>query len=77
MKRNELNNLLTNIEVVYSNADIMKSQIVKDNKNKSGIYLWTNIISGKTYVGSSINLSQRFKSYFTYSHISDPKDQIV
>ena len=73
MKRNELNNLLTKIEVVYSNADIMKSQIVKDNKNKSGIYLWTNIISGKTYVGSSINLSQRFKSYFTYSHISDPK----
>lgn len=72
MKRNELNNLLTKVEVTYSNVDIKKTQIVKENSNKSGIYLWSNLISGKTYVGSSINLSRRFKSYFTYSHISNP-----
>lgn len=73
MKRNELNNLLTKVEVIYSNADLMKTQIVKENSNKCGVYLWSNILSGKTYVGSSINLGRRFKSYFTYSHISSPK----
>lgn len=73
MKRHEINNLLKKIEVTYSNADIMKSQIIKDNRHKSGVYLWTNLISGKTYVGSSVNLGIRFKDYFNYSHISNPK----
>jgi len=32
-------------------------------KNKSGIYLWTNIIDGKIYIGSAICLWRRFLSY--------------
>jgi hypothetical protein len=71
MKRSEIQNL--NIEILYSNTDIMKSQIIKDNKKKCGIYLWTNILSGKIYVGSSTNLGIRFKDYFNYSHISNIK----
>ena len=73
MKRSELKNLLTKIEVTYSNVDLMKSKIIKENISKSGVYLFTNLISGKTYVGSSVNLHQRFRSYFTYSHISNTK----
>jgi hypothetical protein len=30
-----------------------KAQILSENKQKSGIYLWTNLIDGKKYVGSS------------------------
>jgi len=71
MKRNEIKNL--KVEIIYSNTDIMKNQIIKENKKKSGIYLWTNIINEKIYVGSSINLGNRFKDYFNYSHISNPK----
>jgi len=34
--------------------------------NKSGIYCWTNLITGKIYIGSSINLKNRFYSYLSY-----------
>ncbi len=59
--------------MTYLNSDTMKIQILKDNSQKSGVYLWTNLISGKIYVGSSINLGRRFKGYLTYSHISNSK----
>jgi group I intron endonuclease len=41
----------------YPNANILKAKILLDNKNKSGIYRWTNNINNKSYVGSSINLA--------------------
>jgi hypothetical protein len=38
---------LKNIPVVtYSNADTLKAIILKDNKDKAGVYLWTNLING-------------------------------
>jgi len=36
--------------VIYLNADSNKELILKENKNKSGAYRWTNLISGKTYI---------------------------
>lgn len=53
----------------YSNIDTQKIQICKDNKGKTGIYRWTNIISGKSYVGSSINLAIRFRDYFNINYL--------
>ena len=50
--------------LVYSNADLQKEQILDDNKKKFGIYRWTNKKNGKSYVGSSNNLSKRFSQYF-------------
>jgi hypothetical protein len=44
-----------------------KSKILKDNKNKSGIYLIRNLTNGKKYVGSSENLSHRLSFYNTPS----------
>jgi len=35
------------------NASKDKSLIYTENKNKSGIYRWNNLIRGKSYVGSS------------------------
>jgi len=49
---------------VYNNADMQKKQILLENKEKSGVYRWTNIVSGKTYVGSSVNLSRRLFNYY-------------
>ncbi len=49
----------------YFNAYTYKLDIYKDNINKSGIYRWTNIISRKSYVGSSNNLSGRLRNYFS------------
>ena len=55
--------------IVYSNADIDKFAILKDNKDKIGIYRWVNLDTGKSYVGSSRNLSARFKQYFSVNYL--------
>lgn len=47
----------------------MKLQVLIDNRDKSGIYRWTNKINGKTYIGSSTNLYRRLKSYYSINNI--------
>ena len=44
---------------IYPNSDTCKAQILSENKNKSGIYMWTNLIDGKQYIGSAIDLPNR------------------
>ena len=53
----------------YDNPGFQKQQIYKDNINKTGIYIWTNHVTHKSYVGSSSNLSLRFKNYFNSSYL--------
>ena len=53
----------------YLNIDIEKKQICRDNKGKTGIYRLTHIISKKSYVGSSINLSVRLGNYFNINYL--------
>jgi len=53
----------------YSNAYTKNRQICIDNKGKTGIYRWVNEVSGKSYVGSSINLSIRFRDYFNINYL--------
>lgn len=66
------NNNVNNISVVpiisYSNADLYKKDI-KDNKEKTGVYRWTHVESGKSYVGSAIDLSRRLKNYYNISYL--------
>lgn len=38
----------------YEDAYSMRKLIIKDNKNKSGIYRWTNKLTNDIYVGQSI-----------------------
>jgi len=52
-------------EVTYSNADTQKGLILKENRGKSGIYRWVNLVNGKTYVGSGVNLSKRIGEYYS------------
>lgn len=54
---------------IYLNADVEKLEIYKENKGKSGIYIWENKINGNRYIGSSVHLSRRFKSYYNSSHL--------
>lgn len=53
----------------YFNTYAQRSKIIKDNKNKSGIYRWINIKTGHFYVGSSIDLGRRFSHYFSISFL--------
>ena len=53
----------------YSNAEADKALILKENKNKSGIYKWTNLNNGKRYIGSAINLSNRLSDYYSTTYM--------
>jgi pyridoxine/pyridoxamine 5'-phosphate oxidase len=59
--------------VIYNNADIDKLRILKDNKGKSGIYMWTHLESGKRYIGSAFDLSKRLNNYFLKSYLESNK----
>ena len=58
-------------EKSYLKASELKAIIFKENKNKSGIYKWTNKINNKSYVGSANCLSNRFKKYFSASYLKE------
>lgn len=47
-----------------------KKQIFKENRGKCGIYLITNTLNGKCYVGSSVDLKRRLSCYYSNKHMS-------
>ncbi len=49
----------------YENSDTEKKAIYQDNYKKTGIYRWTHKESGKSYVGSSLNIAQIFVKYYS------------
>lgn len=54
-----------------SNADTDKFYIIKEVKGKSGVYRWINNTNGKSYVGSSVDLSKRLYRYYSLAHLID------
>jgi len=61
--------------IKYSNADIQKLQIIKENKGKSGVYRWVCLVNGKSCIGSSINLARRFRDYYNINFISNKRNK--
>jgi hypothetical protein len=55
--------------IVYENSLLNKGKVLKENKNKSGIYRLVNKINGESYVGSSINLTNRFRRYYNINYL--------
>jgi hypothetical protein len=55
--------------VKYTNADVDKLRILTENRGKSGIYMWTNLINGKRYIGSSVDLKRRLLEYFNANRL--------
>ena len=49
--------------VLYENFKEDRAQILKEQKDKSGVYCLINNINGHSYVGSSINFASRMKNY--------------
>lgn len=65
------------IEKYYDNYEIMKQTILNDNKNKSGIYRWTNKITGDMYIGQSINLYTRITRYYSKAYLTNRNTLII
>jgi len=65
-----LMNIVPCIAALYINADKEKAIAIKCNNKKSGVYRWTHRESGKSYIGSSVDLGKRFTTYYSYDWIS-------
>lgn len=65
-----LNNV--SIEIIY-NFLIDRDIVLKEYRNKSGIYLIHNNVNGKQYIGSAHNLGNRLASYYFPSRLLDKR----
>jgi hypothetical protein len=54
---------------IYSNPDIQKKSIIKENKEKAGVYRWINVVNGNEYIGSSKDLGRRLQSYYNINSL--------
>ena len=61
----------------YEDAYNLKKLILNENKGESGIYMWTNKITGDIYIGQSSNLSLRFRNYFNISYLKSKENYII
>lgn len=71
------NDELIPVVVVYEDAFEMKKIILKNNKEKTGIYMLTNKLTGDIYVGQSVDLRKRFINYFSLSYITRRDDLVI
>jgi group I intron endonuclease len=62
---NNNNNNITKLKAVkvYDSLKDYKVNILKEERDKSGVYCLINKINGHCYVGSSINLASRMRNY--------------
>nr|YP_009059698.1 GIY-YIG endonuclease [Parasitella parasitica]AIO05748.1 GIY-YIG endonuclease [Parasitella parasitica] len=59
----------------YDNFGQDKSNIILDNKSKSGIYILINRKNSSFYVGSSSNIARRMSSYSLFAYLNNPKNK--
>jgi group I intron endonuclease len=82
---NTLNNTENNIEekdkikdlipiVTYLNFKEDRIRILKEQKDKSGVYCLINNINGHSYIGSSINLSSRMRNYLNKTFLKSKQN---
>ena len=61
----------------YEDSSNLKKFILKENKGKSGIYMWNNKITGDIYTGQSSTLAAGFTKYFSLSYLKSKKNLII
>jgi group I intron endonuclease len=74
-----IKNIKNNITpiVKYSNIEVDKSIIIRENKKKCGVFRLVNKINGKNYIGSSIDLSNNLIRYYSLSSKINVKGSII
>ena len=58
----------------YNNLKDDRLQLFKEQRNKSGVYCLVNVVNGHFYIGSSINIEQRMKSYLNNSFLKNKQN---
>ena len=59
---------------IYNSLKKDRLQLFKEQKNKTGIYCLVNLINGQSYIGSSVNIEGRMKSYLNNSFIKSKQN---
>lgn len=59
---------------VYNSLKKDRLLLLKDQKDKTGVYCLVNLINGHTYIGSSVNIEGRMKSYLNNSFLKSKKN---
>jgi group I intron endonuclease len=60
---------------VYNNFKLNRLDILKDQKDKTGVYCLVNKIDGNIYIGSSVNLQVRFRNYLNTNFLKTNKNK--
>lgn len=75
----DVNTLVLNLSIipifknacfVYNDPINQRNEIRNDLKNKSGVYCWYNNVTGKYYIGSSLNLLNRINRYYQNHYLT-------
>lgn len=59
---------------MYKNFKEERGDILKENKNKPGVYCLVNVSNGHFYIGSSSNLSSRMRNYLNVAFLKNRKN---
>lgn len=54
-----------------------KAQIIKENRNLSGVYIFIHKESNKIYIGSSLNIGRRLYGYFSKYNLIKNKTMVI
>jgi hypothetical protein len=79
-KLNNPNNDILPIHFVKKYTNITESEfynIKTEYKNIPLIYAWYNTINGKLYVGKTLNITNRFKKYFSNHYLENHKNKMA
>nr|YP_010835447.1 hypothetical protein QLP32_mgp14 [Perenniporia fraxinea]WFS78680.1 hypothetical protein [Perenniporia fraxinea] len=60
---------------VYNNFKGDREQLIKDQKEKTGVYCLVNLINGHIYIGSSTNLALRMRNYLNTSFLKNKRNK--
>lgn len=60
---------------VYNNFKEDRDQLMRDQKEKTGVYCLVNLTNGHIYIGSSINLAVRMRNYLNTTFLKNKRNQ--
>lgn len=59
---------------VYDNFKESRVNIIKEQRDKSGVYCFINKVNGHSYVGSSMNLASRMRNYLNKAFLKSKQN---
>ena len=60
---------------VYNNFKEDRDQLMRDQKEKTGVYCLVNLTNGHIYIGSTINLAVRMRNYLNTTFLKNKRNQ--